>query len=101
MKLNKVDFVFISYQSGTPIGENTIKYAFERMIKIANIKRITPHGLRHTHATILVNKRIPVTTIAERLGNTPQMIFDVYAHAFKEMEQFSVEAFSDALATTK
>ncbi len=97
LHIQRDDFVFISYQSGTPISENTIKYSFERIIKKAKIKRITPHGLRHTHATILINNRVPVTTIADRLGNTPQMIFDVYAHAFKEMEKESVEAFSQAL----
>lgn len=91
------DYVFISYQSGKPISEGTIKYSFDRIIDRAKIKRITPHGLRHTHATILINKKVPVTTIAERLGNTPQMIFEVYAHAFKEMEEVSVDAFSQAL----
>lgn len=101
MHLKKSDYVFISYQSGTPITEGTIKYSFDRIIKKAKIKRITPHGLRHTHATILINKRVPVTTIAERLGNTPQMIHDTYAHAFKEMEEVSVEAFSLALEQPK
>lgn len=103
------DYVFISHQSAMPISENTVKYAFERIIDSENegkkkedkLKRITPHGLRHTHATILINERIPVNTIADRLGNTPQMILDVYAHAFKELEEVSVEAFSKALISIK
>lgn len=32
------------------------------------IKKITPHGLRHTHATILINLGIPPKTVADRLG---------------------------------
>lgn len=31
--LSDNDFVFISYQSGTPTGENTLKYSFDRIIK--------------------------------------------------------------------
>lgn len=53
--------------------------------------------MRHTHATILISKRIPPHTIAERLGNTPEMIFKVYGHSFKELEKESVEAFKEAL----
>lgn len=94
MKLQEESFVFISRQGGTPIGDTTIKYAFDRIIKLARLKHITPHGLRHTHATLLIQARIPSTTIAERLGNTPQMIHDIYGHALKEVEEESVESFS-------
>ena len=98
-RLSVNDFVFISYQTGEPLTDNTIKYSLERMIKKAKIKRITPHGLRHTHATLLIGQRIPVTIIANRLGNTPQMIFDIYSHSFIELEEESVAAFTDSLNT--
>ncbi|MEK4650918.1 hypothetical protein [Niallia sp. FSL W8-0954] len=54
---------------------------------------------RHSHATILVasKKKIPVKTIAERLGNTPKMIYEVYGHNYDELERESVEAFEQAL----
>lgn len=95
--LKEDDFVFISYQSGKPITDNTIKYAIDRIIKKTGYKRITPHGLRHTHATILIGQRIPVKVIADRLGNTPQMIMDIYGHSFSELEEESVIAFEQAL----
>lgn len=91
------DFIFISYQSGTPTAENTLKYSFDRIFKKTGLKRITPHGLRHTHASILISQKLAVNVIAERLGNTPQMIWDTYGHIFKEMEEESVIAFSQAL----
>lgn len=95
--LKEDDFVFISYQSGKPITDNTIKYAIDRIIKKTGYKRITPHGLRHTLATILIGQRIPVKVIADRLGNTPQMIMDIYGHSFSELEEESVIAFEQAL----
>jgi integrase len=91
------DYIFISYQSGKPTGSNTVKYSFDRIAKKAGLKRITPHGLRHTHATILIAQRIPVKVIADRLGNTPQMILDLYGHNFKALEEESVVAFEKAL----
>lgn len=97
-KQHKVkDYVFISDQGGTPIADNTLNYCFGRINKQVDLKKITPHGLRHTHATILISQRIPLQTIADRLGNTPEMILQVYGHSFKELEVASVEAFNSAL----
>jgi integrase len=96
-RLSSDDFIFISYQSGTPITDGTIKYAFDRIINKSGVKAITPHGLRHTHATLLISQRIPVKVIADRLGNTPQMILDIYGHSFKDLEEESVQAFEQAL----
>ncbi|MFD2446419.1 tyrosine-type recombinase/integrase [Bacillus sp. CGMCC 1.16607] len=97
MKWSEQDYIFISYQTGTPITDNTIKYSMDRIFKTTGLKRITPHGLRHTHATILISQRIPVKVIADRLGNTPQMILDIYGHTFKDLEEESVQAFEQAL----
>jgi integrase len=91
------DFVFISYQTGKPISENLILYTINTIIKKTGCKQITAHGLRHTHATILIGQRIPVKVIANRLGNTPQMILDIYGHSFKDLEEESVQAFENAL----
>ncbi|MED4206560.1 tyrosine-type recombinase/integrase [Neobacillus mesonae] len=95
--LSDEDYVFITYRSGAPMSDNTLKYSFDRISKKAGLKSITPHGLRHTHATVLIGQRTPVKVIAERLGNTPQMILDVYGHSFKELEEEAVIAFSKAL----
>jgi integrase len=81
----------------TPMGENTLKYCFDRITKKEELKPFTPHGLRHTHATILIGQRIPVKGIADRLGNTPQMILPIYGHSFKVLEEESVQAFEQAL----
>jgi len=40
--------------------------------------KITVHSLRHTHATILLNCGQNVRAIAECLGNTPPMIYEIY-----------------------
>ncbi|MEK3886568.1 tyrosine-type recombinase/integrase [Bacillus sp. FSL K6-3431] len=95
--LKKEDFIFISTK-GAPLYHNNINTRFRRILKKnPDFTVITPHGLRHTHATILISKRIPVRTIADRLGNTPQMIYDVYGHSFEALELESVNAFSDSL----
>lgn len=105
MKLDKKDdFIFISYQDGLPVSGNIASVAFKRIFKRLHdqgveIQSVTAHGLRHTHATILINQGIPATSIAKRLGNTTDMIYKVYAHSFKEFETKSVSAFSEGLTT--
>ncbi|PAV29264.1 recombinase XerC [Virgibacillus profundi] len=91
------DYIFISSRSGEPVTENAINYSFKVILKKTKLKKITPHGLRHTHATILIGQRIPVKVIADRLGNTPNMILEIYSHSFKELEEESVTAFGESL----
>ncbi|HDR7965393.1 tyrosine-type recombinase/integrase [Bacillus pacificus] len=97
-KLQDESFVFTSYQTGKPITDSSVLYAFRRVLNKTNLPSITIHGLRHTHCTILLNQGLNVKVIAERLGNTPQMIYEIYGHVLKEMESMSVELFSQSLA---
>lgn len=55
------------------------------------------HGLRHTHATVLLNRKANVKAIAERLGNTVDMIYTVYGHLLKDTENEVMNIFSDSL----
>lgn len=102
-KLVDDDLVFIG-KDGEPIYHNYINYFFtHNLYKFIDdndikLKKITPHGLRHTHATILIDSLVPPTDIADRLGNTLEMIYNVYAHSFKKADNKTVSAFSDSLA---
>lgn len=107
-------FVFISYQTAEPISDSALLYMFRRVQVAAGLVYIvnedgkevakpksTLHGLRHTHATILLNSGQNVKVIAERLGNTPAMIYEIYGHVLKELEQESVAVFSSSLAMNR
>ncbi|WP_306821868.1 site-specific integrase [Bacillus pumilus] len=91
------DYVFINKCNATPVSDNFLNYALYKIFDENNIKRITVHGLRHTHATILIGKKIPARAIADRLGDTPEMIHQVYSHSFEELEIETVDAFEDAI----
>lgn len=95
--IKDTDFIFISYQTGNPITDASILYCLRRCLNTAGLKYITPHGLRHTHATILLNENIGIKYIAERLGNTPAMILDIYGHTIKENEEKTVAIFRDKM----
>jgi integrase len=96
--LSVEDYIFLT-DTANPIGNFNLQIAFDTIYKTLDIIKITPHGLRHTHATILLmsTRRIPVAVIAQRLGNTSQMINEVYGHVIEDMEIESVESFDDAI----
>ena len=93
----ETDYVLTSDRFGTPVSEKAVSNPIKRVVKETGMKSITPHGLRHTHATIMLSKGIPLQTIADRLGNTPMMILRVYGHSLKELEIESVKTFIDAI----
>ncbi|WP_342538387.1 tyrosine-type recombinase/integrase [Sporosarcina sp. FSL K6-1540] len=93
----ETDYVLTSERFGTPVSEKAVSNPIKRIVKETGMKSITPHGLRHTHATIMLSKGIPLQTIADRLGNTPMMILRVYGHSLKELEIESVKTFNDAI----
>ncbi|WP_058306277.1 tyrosine-type recombinase/integrase [Gracilibacillus massiliensis] len=97
ISLNKGHTVFITNRIADPVTNSYVNQKIRELIKLAKVKKITVHGLRHTHATILINKNANVKAIAERLGNTPGMIYNVYGHVFKELEEESVKLFSSSL----
>lgn len=57
----------------------------EAILKRLNIDPISVHGLRHTHASILLYKRVSVYYVADRLGDDVETINMYYAHIIKEL----------------
>ena len=98
-RISDEDFIFTTKKSD-PIHRIYINLDFVIIFDSSDIKKITPHGLRHTHATILLmsKKRIPVVVIAKRLGNTLRMIEEIYGHVIAEVEEESVESFDSAIS---
>lgn len=97
--LKEDDFVFISYQTCEPFSESALLYALRRIVKETKIQcNLTPHVFRHTHATyLLLTAKVDVTVVADRLGNTPKVVWETYAHVLKDAKKEVVEIFSEAV----
>jgi integrase len=49
--------------------------------KVAGLKQITFHGLRHTHITLLLKSGVPVHVVSARAGHAkPSITLDTYSH---------------------
>ncbi len=67
------------------------------MIKEAKIKRITVHGLRHTHAIILINQKTSVVAVSKRFGNTAEEIHKTYGNSDDEADRQAVNVFDSII----
>ena len=64
------------------ISPTTLKRYLYHYIEIAKVKKITPHGFRHSHVSLLINLGCDSRDVAERVGDTIQMIEKTYYHMF-------------------
>jgi integrase len=73
---------------------------FRAVVDAAGVKMISPHGMRHTSATMSLHRvGTPVKTVAERLGHAkPSMTLDVYTHSDEEQQQKAAEGLDAVLA---
>ncbi|MFH0768221.1 MAG: tyrosine-type recombinase/integrase [Chloroflexota bacterium] len=72
------DFLFASH--GYRLGRGKVTLAVERVRKAASIKEhISPHRLRHTLATLAINRGMPLESIAALLGHRSLSMTMVYA----------------------
>lgn len=63
---------------GEPIGD--VKKAFAAAALVAGLADVTPHTLRHTAVTWLVQDGVPLWEVAQWVGMSVEMIERVYGH---------------------
>ena len=85
------NFIFTNQRGEWVHIHNFIRY-FKRFIADHKLKTITPHGLRHTHASLLFSAGVEPKNISDRLGHsTVQITLDLYTHITEEQRTDTVE----------
>jgi integrase len=68
--------------TGTPLDESQLRKRFARVLKKAGLPHFRLYDLRHTFATRLLNRGVPITYVAAQLGHKkPTTTLQWYAHA--------------------
>lgn len=85
------NFIFTNQRAEWVHIHNFIRY-FKRFIADHKLKQITPHGLRHTHASLLFSAGVEPKNISDRLGHsTVQITLDLYTHITEEQRTDTVD----------
>lgn len=77
----------VATRVGRPVSPGNFDQTLERLIRHADVSRLTSHGLRHTAATHMVRHASDLGEIraaADILGHSPDMLMRTYAHALPE-----------------
>jgi integrase len=78
---------------GRPIHPDRFTKQFVQVVESSGIERLTPHGLRHTHATIALRANQSPKVVSERLGHSSvYTTLDIYSHVTPVMEQDLADA---------
>jgi integrase len=78
---------------GDPIHPALFSYYFQRRVRLAGVRRIRLHDLRHTHATHALRAGVHPKVVSERLGHsTITITLDTYSHVLPSMQREAAEA---------
>lgn len=81
-----------------PIAPDVISKKFKYFLEVNNLKYIRFHDLRHSHVTMLIEAKVPIKVISERVGHSSvNTTLNIYSHALKEMDQEASEKISNTL----
>lgn len=82
------------------IYNSTINDILERHCKKLNIPILSIHGLRHTHASILLFAGVSIASVARRLGHASMTTTQkTYLHIINELENKDIDIIMRSLAS--
>ena len=81
------------------VFNSTINGVLERYCKKLEIPVISIHGLRHTHASLLLFAGVSIASVARRLGHASMTTTQkTYIHIIQEMENRDIDLVMRSMA---
>ncbi len=78
---------------------NTVNDWLRYILKKYNLPSITPHGFRHTHASLLLEAGESVKVVQQRLGHeNSKVTLDIYTHITNNAPKKTGQEFADMMA---
>lgn len=73
---------------GAPLHFMGVNKRLRALCTAAKVRQITPHGLRHTSATLLLSAGVPAHVVQRRLGHKRvEMTLNIYSHVLPSMQE--------------
>lgn len=83
---------------GTPCTPRNLTRTWYKLLEISRLRKITFHGLRHTHASLLLKTNTHPKVVSERLGHSKiQTTMDIYSHLFPSLQEDAANQLSELL----
>jgi len=83
---------------GGPLSPRAFTMRWTRAAAHLGVPELNWHALRHAHASMLIAARVPLTTVAARLGHCdPAITLKVYSHLWASDDRAAAAAIDQAL----
>ena len=70
------------------ISKSKLANNFHLLPDEAGLKRITIHGLRHSHVSLLISKKYDIFEVSKRIGHkSVKTTQDIYGHLFDDIQR--------------
>lgn len=90
-----IGFCFVG-EYGKRMHPDSITHWLKKFTKKHGLNHISPHMLRHTQASVLINQNVDIVTISKRLGHSnPTTTQKIYAHMIENSDESASEVVSD------
>lgn len=89
------DFV-VTLDSGSPVDPDGVSHWLNRVGSTVGVC-VTPHRLRHSAATLMLNAGVPIEAVGKVLGHTDVRTTGVYARVLDRSGSAALEALADVL----
>jgi integrase len=85
--------------TGTHVDYMTVRDAHHRTLKAAGIpRRLRPHDLRHTYASLALQRGVPLLVVSRQLGHSSIAITaDLYGHLAPDATREAAQAWEAIL----
>jgi len=77
---------FLFEKNGEKLSENSLRYMVNKVFRDVSLK-VTPHQLRHSYATVLLNAGAPIVDVSELLGHSSMATTQIYTKLGSALKQ--------------
>lgn len=81
-----------------PFTQDTIKRAKKKACKASGVKIIRTHDIRHSHVSMLIDLGFSPMLIAERIGDTVDMVNNIYGHLYPNRHRDVADRLQDIVS---
>jgi len=78
--------LFLFEKGGEKLSENSLRYIVTKLFKKVGLK-VTPHQLRHSYASSLLNSGAPIVDVSELLGHSSMATTQIYTKLGSALKQ--------------
>jgi len=88
--------------NGSHYSPDRVGARIVELMRKVGLEGVSMHSLRHSHASALLSKGVPIAVVSERLGHADQNItLSIYSHALPADTRAAARIWNDAMSASR